>query len=220
MRVIPISGRGFGSNVYLVLDEKKALIDTGAGFYANDVIKKIKEETPLEKISYIILTHEHFDHTGGIEALQKVCSAEILMHEKGAPTLENGLDWSSSLFGVEQKRIKVHRKLNEGDTVSLGTHVLEVLHTPGHSEGSICLYERKSKSLFSGDTIFSNGVGRTDFYGGDIVELVHSIERLTKLEVNDLYPGHGEWIAQNGDIHVTLAAEYARQLMNQYKGLY
>ncbi len=220
MHVIPISGRGFDSNIYLILDEKKALIDTGTGFHANGIIKKIRKETPLKKISYIILTHEHFDHTGGIETLQKVCSAEILMHEKGAPTLENGLDWSSSLFGVEQKRIKVHRKLRDGDTISLGTHVLEILHTPGHSEGSICLYEPKSKSLFSGDTIFSNGVGRTDFYGGDIVELVHSIERLTKLEVNDLYPGHGEWVAHDGDIHVTLAAEYARQLMNQYKGLY
>jgi glyoxylase-like metal-dependent hydrolase (beta-lactamase superfamily II) len=220
MRVVPIPGRGFDSNVYLILDEKKVLIDTGTGFYANDVIKKIKKEMPPEDIFYIILTHEHFDHTGGIAAVQKVCSAEILMHEKGAPTLENGLDWSSSLFGVEQKKIKIHMKLKEGDRISLGTHVLEVLHTPGHSEGSICLYEHESKSLFSGDTVFSNGVGRTDFQGGNIVELVQSIERLTNLEVDALYPGHGEWIPRDGDINVSLAAEYARQLMNQYKGLY
>jgi glyoxylase-like metal-dependent hydrolase (beta-lactamase superfamily II) len=220
MRVFPIPGRGFDSNIYILLDEKTVLIDTGSGFYASAIIKKIKKEIPPEKISHIILTHEHFDHTGGIPAVQKVCNAEILMHEKGAPTLEDGLDWSSSLFGAEQKKIMINKKLNEGDTISLGAHVLEVLHTPGHSEGSICLYERESKSLFSGDTVFSNGIGRTDFRGGNIVELVQSIERLTNLEVDALYPGHGEWIPHDGDINVTLAAEYARQLMNQYKGLY
>ena len=214
MYVVPIPGVGFDSNIYLIIDEKKALIDTGTGFYADYVIKKIKEACPLEEISFIILTHEHFDHTGGIDTLQKFCHAEIMIHEKGAITLEKGLDWSSSFFGVKQKKVKVHRKLREGDIIPLGEHDLMVFHTPGHSKGSICLYDEKSKSLFSGDLIFSDGgIGRTDFFGGDLGELLHSIERMKKLEINALYPGHGEWVTTDGDIHVKLAAEYARRLM-------
>lgn len=214
MRVIPIPGVGFDSNVYLIIDEKKVLVDTGTGFYADYIIKKIKEKCPLEEISSIILTHEHFDHTGGVDALKKFCHAEIMIHEEGAETLEGGLDWSSSFFGVEQKRVRVDRKLREGDVIPLGEHDLIVLHTPGHSKGSICLYEEKNKSLFSGDLIFcGGGIGRTDFYGGDLEELIQSIERIKKLDVNALYPGHGEWVINDGDFHVMLAEQYARRLM-------
>jgi len=214
MQIVPIPGVGFDSNVYLLIDERKALIDTGTGFYADYIIKKIKEACPLEEISFIILTHEHFDHTGGIDALKKFCDAEIMIHEEGAETLEEGLDWSSCFFGVKQKKVKVDRKLKEGDIISLGKSELVVLHTPGHSRGSICLYEEKSKSLFSGDLIFcGGGIGRTDFYGGDLEELIQSIERIKKLDVNALYPGHGEWAVENGSFHIKLAERYARQLI-------
>jgi len=74
--------------------------------------------------------------------------------------------------------------------VTVGGHILEVIYTPGHSPGSICLYEPESKSLFSGDTIFSDGgIGRTDFPGGSMEELVESIRRID-MDVLDLYPGH------------------------------
>jgi len=214
MKIVPIPGVGFDSNVYLIIDKEKALIDTGTGFYADYITKKIKEVCSLEEISSIILTHEHFDHTGGIDGLLKFCDAEVMIHENGAETLKKGLDWSSCFFGVKQKKVKVDRKLKEGDVISLGGHDLIVFHTPGHSRGSICLYEKKSKSLFSGDLIFcGGGIGRTDFYGGDLEELIQSIERIKKLEVDALYPGHGEWTVENGSFHIKLAEQYARQLM-------
>lgn len=82
--------------------------------------------------------------------------------------------------------------LTDGAKIDLGDSTLRVIHTPGHTPGSICLYEAQSKSLFSGDTVFPYGsVGRTDLPGGSSRDLIRSISRLVKLDVSVLYPGHG-----------------------------
>ncbi len=218
MHVTKIPGTGFDSNIYLVSDdggEKFALVDTGTGFNCQHVINKIEEETPMSSIDAIILTHEHFDHCGGIRHLSEYCNADVMIHEKGAETIENGLDWSAALFGAKQPKIKVDRKLKDGDVIELGKERLEVIYTPGHSPGSICLYERKSKSLFPGDTIFSDGgVGRTDFLGGNINELVNSIEKID-IGVLNLYPGHGPHVIGNGNKHVKMALRTAEYMLSQ-----
>ncbi|MEA2054472.1 MAG: MBL fold metallo-hydrolase [Candidatus Thermoplasmatota archaeon] len=214
MHVTKIPGIGLDSNIYFIKDEESALIDAGTGFNSHTVIGKIGEEIQLKEISAIILTHEHFDHYGGIFHLKKYCSAKVMIHERGAEIIERGSDQSAAFFGVKPPKIKAHRKLKDGDIIKIGTKRLKVIHTPGHSPGGICLYEEGSKSLFSGDTIFSDGgVGRTDFFGGDTKKLVNSIKKLIDMDVANLYPGHGPHIIGNGAKHVRMALRTAEYML-------
>jgi glyoxylase-like metal-dependent hydrolase (beta-lactamase superfamily II) len=89
-------------------------------------------------------------------------------------------------------------ELFDGDTIDLGDHVLKVIWTPGHTDGSMCLYDEMTKSLFSGDTVFSEGVGRTDFPTGSIVELRSSVERISSIDIIGIYPGHGDPRCEDG----------------------
>jgi len=129
--------------------------------------------------------------------LLKALGGCYMIHEDDAEAVEKGLDEFvlAGLFGEGPVKIKVSKRLKKGDVVNLEGSNLEVIHTPGHTPGSICLYEPKSKSLLTGDTVFADGVGRTDFPGGSIEELRKSIERLIKLKetrgVKKIYPGHG-----------------------------
>lgn len=211
MRIKKIPGTGFDSNVYIIRDEKAALVDTGTGFNFHYVAGEIEKEIPIGELDIVILTHEHFDHCGGVAGLKRLCNAKVMIHKKGAEIVEKGIDRSSSFFGVEQPPIKIDRRLNDGEDITVGERTLKVIYTPGHSPGSICLYEPESKSLFSGDTIFSDGgIGRTDFPGGNTEELVKSINKID-MDVLDLYPGHGPHIIGNGTKHVKMAlrtAEY------------
>jgi len=200
---------GWESNVYLIEGRHHTIIDTGTGFYHGKLMEEIEEYIAIEEIDYIILTHEHFDHCGGAKKLKELSDASILMHEKGAKTLENGEQWSASLFNASQESVEVEYKLRDGDEINLGDFVLEVIHTPGHSKGSICLYEKNTASLFSGDTIFAHGgVGRTDFHGGDFIQLRESIKKLLKLPIKNLYPGHGDYIIGDGHRHMEMAYRF------------
>ena len=115
--------------------------------------------------------------------------AKVIMHKIGADALLEGNDWSAAMFGALQPTVTDIQYVSDGDYIDLNGTRLLVLHTPGHSPGSMCLYDASSQTLFSGDTIFADGgVGRTDFQGGDIVALHRSIERLTKLGVTSFIP--------------------------------
>ncbi|MEM0493467.1 MAG: MBL fold metallo-hydrolase, partial [Candidatus Thermoplasmatota archaeon] len=93
--------------------------------------------------------------------------------------------------------------IQHGDNIQIGDEMFTVIHTPGHSPGSICLYSPYSKILISGDTVFSDGgFGRFDLPGGDIHQLARSIKNLTTLEVKQLYPGHGYTVPEEGDKHI------------------
>jgi len=195
-------GYGYESNVYLILDKKTALIDTGTGWETDNLIKQIEEYT--NKIDFIILTHEHFDHCGGAARLKNYFNAKIAMHEEGSIFLERGM--MSEFFNARVRKANVDIKLHGEEIIELGEHKLHVIHTPGHSMGSICLYEPNKKVLFSGDTIFLyGGIGRTDFYGGNEMLLKKSIQKISRLSVKALYPGHGEYDEENGAFHIKLA---------------
>ena len=118
--------------------------------------------------------------------------SKIAMHENDIVNENSVL---VNLFNGKFVDIPVDIKLKEDDTINLGKIKLKIIHTPGHTKGGICLYDEKTKSLFSGDTIFSDGIGRTDFFGGDFNELKASVEKILKLKENsgidNLYPGHG-----------------------------
>ena len=213
MDIIPILGRGFDSNVYLVTGKTPTVIDTGTGMYHKYVVGQIKSNVDISDIEQIIFTHEHIDHTGGANDLIKLIGKDVITvaHTKAAYYLENGIEPSSAYFGMTSPKIGIDRKVSGGEVLTIGDEEFEVIHTPGHTEGSICLYCKNKRILFSGDTIFSNGgIGRYDLPDGDPRSLMRSIEFLSKLKVTDLYPGHGVFIRGEGDLHVALALRSAK----------
>jgi len=193
MKVVSLMSDSFGSNCYIIVDDVVAVIDPGL---MPDMV--LDETRGLNYTALLFInTHCHFDHSGCIPELREKRSGKYLIHEWDAPVVERGMDdfLLASLFGSRPFKLDVSRRLHDGDVIDLGKTKLQVLHTPGHTKGSICLYEPNTKSLFTGDTIFSEGVGRTDFPGGSDEELRESIERLIKFQKSNgvvkLYPGHG-----------------------------
>lgn len=183
------------SNVYLIGD---TVIDTGIGFNftrLRDVLRVFK--MPMDNVKQIINTHYHFDHIGGNGYFT---GAEIWIHEADAIALENG-DAEvtvAEFFGGKMHKMKISKKLNGGESLKMGNTEFEVVHTPGHTPGSICLYDKKQKLLITGDTVFANAVGRTDLDGGDFEQLKKSLERLSKMDIQKILPGHGPVVEKDG----------------------
>ncbi|MFX1449938.1 MAG: MBL fold metallo-hydrolase [Promethearchaeota archaeon] len=190
-----IESQTFNSNIYIY--GKKILIDTGhSSQYAEAIIKHIKSYDV--KIDRIVLTHNHPDHSSNVDVFQKEFNAKVCVHEQLAKR-----------YGYFKDKLIV---LHEGDTLKVDENLeLKVIYTPGHSKGGICLYDEKNKILFSGDTIFSHGnIGRTDF-GGDINALINSIEKLLKLDVEVLCPGHMDAV-KNANKHIKMSYEFAKRV--------
>jgi len=196
MPVTWFPGRGFIANAYLV---GTILIDAGI---LPSVIEQFKGE-----IDTIVLTHCHYDHTAHLKEIAHICDAGVAIHHLDAPGLTEDHLSLSLHFGARSPGIPAKRLLSEGDRIG----PMEVIHTPGHTPGSICLYLRDENLLISGDTVFTDGgFGRFDFPGGDRLALAQSINRLDKLGVEGLYPGHGTPVHHEGRLHISAA----RQLIN------
>jgi len=179
-QIVMIPGRPWASNVYVVGRDELALVDSGLGGDFHGYIIREMESLGLRpnRIEKLVLTHFHPDHIGGAPEIVGFCSPLVMIHEAEA-------DYVEDRMGIE-----VQVRLKDGDTIQLGDMNFQVLHTPGHSPGAICLYNAERKVLFSGDTIFAYGIGRTDIPGGNTRELKKSIKRLTELDVEILLPGH------------------------------
>ncbi len=177
----------YGSNCYLIIDKKVILVDSGAN---SGTIKRINELTT--HVDLLINTHCHYDHIANDLSIKGI-GAKIAAHVLDASPMERADDLyvNAGLFGAACPKIMVDQKLKDRDVIELEKTKLQIIHTPGHTKGSICIYEPGSRSLFSGDTIFTDGIGRTDFAGGNLNELKNSVEELLKLRVDTLYPGHG-----------------------------
>jgi glyoxylase-like metal-dependent hydrolase (beta-lactamase superfamily II) len=210
MKVHYIAGVAYDSNVYLLEDEDPVLVDTGTGMYAEATLEEISKTMPLGKIGRIVLTHSHYDHIGGARAFQEATGAKLYLHEAEAVPLMAG-DSSltvSQMFGERVADLEVE-SLRSGQRLSLGSSELEVLHTPGHSPGSVSLIDRQGRSGIVGDTVFCDGgVGRWDLPGGDLTELRSSLKVLRGLGLRNLYPGHGSYAEGDADVHLGMAAEY------------
>ena len=211
VEVHKVSGAAFDGNVYLVLDEKPILVD--AGMMAGPTLKNIKKFIDPAKIELIVLTHCHHDHSGAAPALKEVTGARLMLSEKEVGCIGDELASVAYLFGQQAPEYKVDETLKEGMVLDTGEWKLEVMETPGHSTGSLCLYERTEKVLFSGDTVFPDGnIGRTDMFGGSTDELVRSIQRLTELDVKVMYPGHMDITSQNVNRQIQMSLRFAKSI--------
>ena len=177
-----------GNNNYLIADEESkdaALIDCSAR--DGNIPAAIKELGV--NLKYILLTHGHFDHAAGIRNNPEV---KIVMHENDLGIL-NKVNSYMPMFGMPEITIpRVDIFVKDGDIIKLGKNEIKIIHTPGHTQGSVC-YLADGK-LFSGDTIFRESVGRCDLEGGNFKQIVESIEnKIFTLPENTLiYPGHGK----------------------------
>lgn len=176
-----------GTNTYLVSENGRGiLIDVGSD--GEDLyLYALKEGITLEAV---LLTHGHFDHANGCAELQQK-GIKIYIHEADAEKLYTykGL---AAFAGVKLNAFKADEFVEDGETLSLMGKKINVLHTPGHSKGSVCYVI--DDSVFCGDTLFCGSYGRYDFYDGDLNELKNSAKKIFSLNGDyKLYPGHGEF---------------------------
>lgn len=186
------------TNCYVVINEENKecfLIDPGAS--AKALAERIRKDE-LKPVA-VLLTHGHFDHAGAAEELAKEFDIKVYVHEAEKDTLSNPQKNVSWMVGAsESYHADVY--LKDEEVITLAGYEIKVLHTPGHTEGGCCYYIAAEDVVFTGDTLFAQSVGRTDFPGGSMSQIVRSInEKLMTLnEAGNLetdvmvYPGHND----------------------------
>ncbi|MBE7085421.1 MAG: MBL fold metallo-hydrolase [Clostridiales bacterium] len=190
MQIIRISPRGFGANTYVITNDNKEAI------VIDPAQKRIEGELLKLGITakYVLLTHCHFDHVGGVSTLQEA-GAKVLCSAKEKPLIGSIADLFDA-FGAPRENFYVDETLGDGEKRTLCGIDVEVILTPGHTSGGACYLMTDTdgkKYLFTGDTLFAGSIGRTDFPTGDIGELRASLRKLSKLDGDiAVYPGHEE----------------------------
>ena len=191
MNVETITLGSFATNCYLVWSDTSAaalLVDCAGD--ADDIIERAQGRGLT--VSLIVTTHGHIDHVEALADLKRITGAPVAVHEMDAQMLSDAMISGAAMFGLSQRSVTPDRLLRGGETVGLSEAGLsfEVLHTPGHTPGSICLLGQGA--FFSGDCLFAGGIGRVDLPGGDERAMLRSLERLAGLDRDLLvYPGHG-----------------------------
>ncbi|MDD4568816.1 MAG: MBL fold metallo-hydrolase [Tepidanaerobacteraceae bacterium] len=186
------------SNCYILADgNEAALVDPGGD---SDLILKVIEREEL-KVKYIFLTHGHSDHIGALKDVKLATNAKIAIHENDAPMLLSAQDNLSIYLGDGFIQPSADIELKGDEKFYVGDLVLEIIHTPGHTQGGISI--KSNNVIFTGDTLFAGSIGRTDFPGGSYTELINSIK--TKLlplgDHISILPGHGEQSTINREKH-------------------
>ena len=186
---LAIMDDGFTTNTYIVTDTETG--DTAV------VDPSLPEEKLMEKLSgknvkYILLTHGHFDHFCGAKMVKDGTGAKVVIHEKDAGHL---LDPKKSLaegnFPESHQPVTADILVEDGDVIMLGNSPIKVMHTPGHTNGSVCYILEDERVIFSGDTLFCMTAGRTDFWDGSDEKMIASLKRLIALDGDyKVYAGH------------------------------
>ena len=191
MRITNLPSGALQANTYLAVDDKTnegVIVDPGG--YNKVLTKEVRDNDV--NIKYIILTHGHSDHICGVnEHKAEFPDAKIVAYKDEEAMLENPNLNQSPGFGVPYST-KADILVSDGDELKVGDVTLKFIHTPGHTEGGMCIYVKEAKALFSGDTLFRQSIGRTDFPGGSYKEIMDSIRKKLFLLPDDtnVFPGH------------------------------
>ena len=189
-----IVGEGLCSNIYVIGREEAVVVDTGVGNYANPLWPQLEQlGVEPENVAGVALTHAHHDHVMGAFLILERAQPKVYVH---------GLDTRYIASPLGPNLIMVE----EGDIIRTEMWPLEVIWTPGHTEGSICLHAREERILFSGDTVFPGGYfGRYDVESGSLKAMVDSLRKLAELEVSAMLPGHGMPVYEDAGEHIRLS---------------
>ena len=188
MKVISVYPDSFGGNTYLLISGGHALVVDPA-VSAKAILSAAQREGVV--LDGILLTHGHFDHIISVDTLRDAAPIGVAVHEEDAVMLVDGKKNAFfDFFGKERTYRPAERLLRDGDRIPLGDEAILVIHTPGHTMGSVCYLG--GDSLISGDTLFADSYGRCDLFGGSMEEMCASLRRLRSLDGDlTLYPGHG-----------------------------
>ncbi|MCL2852069.1 MAG: MBL fold metallo-hydrolase [Defluviitaleaceae bacterium] len=191
MNIKKIVTKTYQVNVYVIYDEasgKGAVIDPGGE--AGQIIDFLRESGI--KAEYILLTHGHFDHIMAVKELATHTGAPVAAHADERELLgDSKLNFAHEVYGTDYG-VSPDMLLKDGDTLKVGGTSVRVIATPGHTKGGVCYYIEDDGTLFSGDTLFHESIGRTDFPGGNFGTLEASIQRKLYTLPDDtlVYPGH------------------------------
>jgi len=161
-------------------------------------------------VRYIVITHAHGDHMGALENIQKYTNAKIIIHKNDYNALLSNEENYSDMLNVPKQNLneKDILKIEDGYILEFSNLKFEIIHTPGHSSGSICIYDIIQNKLFTGDTIFSDCYGRCDLNSGSFDNMVKSIKYIfCRFENVDIYPGHGD------KVNIDIAKRYIKMLL-------
>ena len=189
MEIINLFPGSFASNCYVLLHQgHAAVVDPSAN--ADRILEVIEQKGT--KLDMILLTHGHFDHIMSLDELRDKSGAPAYVHREDAelpPDAQKNAFYH--FFHTERTYRRPEKELNDGDVLSLGDESIRVIHTPGHTRGSVC-YLCNDALLLTGDTLFDGGYGRYDLYGGDGEVLFNSLRSMRRLDrALTIYPGHG-----------------------------
>jgi len=190
LKLIRIQAGIYAVNCYIIYSEdtnEGIIVDPGGD--VDDILDYVRENNL--NIKYLVLTHGHADHIGGLKGLKEALGAIIAIHEDDVDMLKDADKNLSSVMAMGKVELEPDLLLREGDILEFGNEKAKVIHTPGHTRGSICL--EINDVIISGDTLFAGSIGRTDLYGGDYDTLINSIKDklMTYPDETKVYPGHG-----------------------------
>jgi hydroxyacylglutathione hydrolase len=187
---IEVGEDSYPTNTYIIYDNDKNCVIIDPGFDSNRIINKVKENDL--SIKYVIITHSHADHFGALNDIIKYSNCKVIIHKLDYDGLTDKEKSYEELMGMNLD-IDLNNVITveDNDDIKVGDINLEVIHTPGHTIGCMCLLEKSTNSLFTGDTIFHNCYGRCDLKSSDFNNMKESINKLfTRFEDIIIYPGH------------------------------
>lgn len=183
-------------NCYVVSDDSKECVIIDCGAWYEEERKAVKDYVVSNGLTptHLLCTHGHVDHNFGIDTISEAFGLQPEIHEEDAGFMEHLSDQAVEFIGIRPSNNypAVTHYLKDGDEIGFGTHQLHVIHTPGHSRGSVCFHIPDEHVLFTGDTLFRQSIGRTDFEGGSMMQIIQSLRLLAQLpDETVVLTGHG-----------------------------
>lgn len=191
MKIKTITGGLLEENCYLLTDEEtglSAVIDPG---FTSAKLDEAIRALPAEKVALCLLTHGHFDHIDGVPRVKELTGCKVCISRPDAPCTSNpAISQGNMLPSIQHENFESDQLLENGEIIELGSLKIRVLYTPGHTVGSCCFIV--NDAIFSGDTLFSGSMGRTDLPTGNGRDMMQSLKKLSDLDGDFyVYPGHG-----------------------------